>query len=106
MKFVNWLKKKKEWLILAAMAAVIFFFGTYRLLDVGQPILYEDEFGYWSNSSFFLGQDWSATTGSISYYSYGYSLLLIPIRLLANLFIWNWRQMYEAAIAFAVSTRL
>lgn len=91
-------KIKAEWFILAAMAAVIIFFGTYRLTDVGQPILYEDEFGYWSNSSFFIGQNWSGTTGTIAYYSYGYSLLLIPVRLLTALFGWNWRQMYQTMI--------
>ena len=98
MKLVNGIKEKKEWLVLAVMAAVIFFFGTYRIWDVGQPILYEDEFGYWSNSSFFLGQDWSSMTSRICYYSYGYSLLLVPIRLLTKCFDWNWRQMYEAVI--------
>lgn len=95
---VNKIKEKAEWIALAIMALIIFFFGVYKLTEVGQPLAYGDEFGYWSNSSFFIGQDWSQTTKSINYYSYGYSLLLIPIRLLAHLLGWNHRLMFQTAV--------
>ncbi|MBQ5849827.1 MAG: hypothetical protein IIW54_03270, partial [Lachnospiraceae bacterium] len=39
-----------------------------------QLIIFNDEYGYWANSSFFLGIDWSSVTSRIPYYSYGYSL--------------------------------
>ena len=88
----------RQQVTLAVMAVVILFLGTFRLLDVGQPIWYPDEYGYWANSSFFIGQNWSQTANSVWYYSYGYSILLIPSRLLAMLFHWTWRQLYESMI--------
>ncbi|MDE6882206.1 MAG: hypothetical protein K2P48_03720 [Lachnospiraceae bacterium] len=80
------------------LALVIFLLATYRLSDIGQPILFNDEVGYWSNSAFFMGIDWTSVTGRISYYSYGYSLLLIPVRMLSELFNWSWDTMYRAAV--------
>lgn len=91
-------KIQKEWFVLAAMVAVIIFGGTYRLTEVGQPIVLPDEFGYWANSSFFIGLDWSSTISNTYYYSYGYSLIMVPIRLLAQVFSWNWRQLYQAMV--------
>ena len=89
-------KIQKEWFVLAAMVAVIIFGGTYRLTEVGQPIMNPDEFGYWANSAFFTGLDWSVRV--IGYYSYGYSLLLVPVRILAKIFVWDWRQKYQAMV--------
>ncbi len=91
-------KIQKEWFVLAAMVAVIIFGGTYRLTEVGQPIMNPDEFGYWANSAFFTGLDWSPSVRVIGYYSYGYSLLLVPVRILAKIFVWDWRQKYQAMV--------
>lgn len=79
-------------------ALVIFLLAVYRLSDTGQPILFNDEIGYWSNSAFFMGDDWTSVTGRINYYSYGYSLLLIPLRMMAESFYWGWSGLYHAAI--------
>ena len=79
-------------------ALVIFLLAVYRLSDTGQPILFNDEIGYWSNSAFLMGDDWTSVTGRINYYSYGYSLLLIPLRMLADVFYWGWDSLYHAAI--------
>ncbi|MBD5524274.1 MAG: hypothetical protein HDR04_07625 [Lachnospiraceae bacterium] len=79
-------------------ALVIFLLAVYRLADTGQPILFNDEIGYWSNSAFMMGDDWTSVTGRINYYSYGYSLLLIPLRMLADVFYWGWDSLYHAAI--------
>lgn len=79
-------------------ALVIFLLAVYRLADTGQPILFNDEIGYWSNSAFFMGDDWTSVTGRINYYSYGYSLLLIPLRMMADAFSWGWSGLYHAAI--------
>ena len=91
-------KIQKEWFVLAAMVAVIIFCGTYRLTEVGQPIMNPDEFGYWANSAYFMGLDWSPSVQVIGYYSYGYSLLLVPIRILTKIFDWDWRQKYQAMV--------
>lgn len=97
-KSLDRIKEKKEWIICGIMAAVIFAFGICQILEIGQPVIFDDELGYWANSSFFLGQDWRSIAGNIRYYSYGYSLLLVPVRLLAGGLGWNWRQMYEAVV--------
>lgn len=79
-------------------ALVIFLLAIYRLPETGQPILFNDEIGYWSNSAFFLGLDWTSVTGRINYYSYGYSLLLVPLRVMAGIFYWSWDSLYHAGI--------
>lgn len=79
-------------------ALVIFLLAIYRLPETGQPILFNDEIGYWSNSAFFLGLDWTSVTGRINYYSYGYSLLLSLVRLLGAWRGWDWRTLHHAAV--------
>lgn len=79
-------------------ALLIFLLAVYRLWDVGQPILFNDEIGYWSNSAFLMGDDWTSVTGRINYYSYGYSLLLIPLRMLSKAFDWGWWTLYQSAV--------
>ena len=80
----DYLYKYREALFACIPALVIFLLAIYRLSETGQPILFNDEIGYWSNSAFFLGMDWKSVTGRIGYYSYGYSLLLVPVRLLGR----------------------
>ena len=43
---------------------------------------FPDEFGYWSYAAKAAGYDWSDIASLGSYYSYGYSLILIPIFIL------------------------
>lgn len=40
---------------------------------------YPDEFGYWAGAAAWIGYDWSQTASLGSYYSFGYSLLLMPV---------------------------
>lgn len=42
-------------------------------------LILPDEFGYWYNAARILGFDWSQAASLGSYYSYGYSALLLPI---------------------------
>lgn len=92
------LYKHRAGLLTCIPALVIFLLATYRMSETGQPILFNDEIGYWSNSAFFLGMDWKSVTGRIGYYSYGYSLLLVPLRLLGRWFAWDWRTLHHAAV--------
>lgn len=94
----DYLYKHRVALLSCIPALVIFLLATYRLSETGQPILFNDEIGYWSNSAFFLGMDWTSVTGKINYYSYGYSLLLMPLQALARTFYWNWDRLYHAAV--------
>lgn len=71
------LKKDTVYTIIIA----IFIFVTY-LYTVGRIYgfsLYPDEFGYWASAAKVLGYDWSEISSLGSYYSFGYSLILIPI---------------------------
>lgn len=100
--FIQWIYKyiwdHRMGILQGIPALVIFMLAVYRLSETGQPILFNDEIGYWSNSVFFMGGDWTSVTGRIGYYSYGYSLLLIPLRLLARVFYWDWAGLYHAAV--------
>ncbi len=51
--------------------------------------LLNDEFGYWGNAALFSGYDWYDLLSKTPYYSFGYSLLLVPILLITkNVQIW------------------
>ncbi len=41
--------------------------------------VFPDEFGYWAPAATIVGLDWSSVTSLGSYYSYGYSIILLPI---------------------------
>ncbi len=97
-KIKDYLYKHRAALLSCIPALVIFLLATYRLPETGQPILFNDEIGYWSNSAFFLGMDWTSVTGKINYYAYGYSLLLMPLQVMDGLFGWGWETLYHAAV--------
>lgn len=65
-KIKEYLYKHRAALLSCIPALVIFLLATYRLPETGQPILFNDEIGYWSNSAFFLGMDWTSVTGRIN----------------------------------------
>lgn len=67
-----------------------------------QPIIFNDEYGYWANSSFFLGIDWSSVTSRIPYYSYGYSLMLVLVRLIGDLLWLSSAELYQFAAMWNV----
>ena len=87
----------KEVLFQCVLAMALILLGTYRIGESTMPILLDDEYGYWSNSAFFTGDNWSSVTSKIGYYSYGYSLLLAPIRLFAKRYDLTWEQAYQLA---------
>lgn len=69
----------------------VFFFGLliltgfYRIQEQNAPIVLMDEFGYWVSGAFFAGKDWTSISSSLSFYSYGYGLVLaILIKLFSN----------------------
>ena len=51
----------------------------YGILGVYGFSLFPDEFGYWASAARALGYDFSEVASMGSYYSYGYSLILIPL---------------------------
>lgn len=57
--------------------------------------LYPDEFGYWASAARVRGYDWSRIASLGSYYSFGYSLILMPIVLVFGAGV----TAYRAAVA-------
>lgn len=76
---MNCINKKKENIILAFLMLSVFFINIRHLGQIGIFTVLDDEFGYWSVAAFLHGLDWSSIVSQISYYSYGYSILLAPL---------------------------
>lgn len=87
---------KDDRLILVCIAVLIFIIHIIHVGDIGIFTVLDDEYGYWGNAAFFAGVDWSNTVSKIPYYSYGYSLLLVPLFWIFN----NSIYMYKTAIIF------
>ena len=77
--FAGCLSLLKENILLVAGIVITFSLCMYSILGVFGFSAYPDEFGYWSPAAAILGYDWSAITSLGSFYSYGYSILLVPI---------------------------
>lgn len=93
--------RNKEFWLECVLAVLLFWFCSYKLDESVMPILLDDEYGYWANSSYFMGLDWSSITGNIAYYSYGYSLILLALRMIAPwLNVGGWDSMYQLATTF------
>lgn len=54
----------------------IFQYGIHKIFGM---IYYPDEFGYWASAANWIGYDWSSLTALNSYYSFGYSMALMPV---------------------------
>lgn len=92
----------KQKLLEYLFAAIIICMGVYRLGELTMPIILDDEFGYWSNSMLFSGQDWTDLTSKINYYSYGYSLILCLARKVAIFRGYGWTDLYKVAVVFNI----
>lgn len=51
----------------------------YGIMGVFGFSAFPDEFGYWTPAAAMLGYDWSSITSLGSYYSYGYSVILVAV---------------------------
>lgn len=58
---------------------LIFSIFQYSIERIYVFFLYPDEFGYWSSAATILGWDWKEVSALGSFYSFGYSLCLIPL---------------------------
>lgn len=72
-------KLKKDHIVLVFIILIIFSVFQYGIQKIYGFTLYPDEFGYWSSAANAVGYDWSEAASMGSYYSYGYSLILIPV---------------------------
>ena len=69
----------KENAIVLLGIMIVVFLCMHGLFSIYGFSAFPDEFGYWAPAASVLGYDWSNVTSLGSYYSYGYSLILVPI---------------------------
>lgn len=71
--------KKKINIYLIFVILIIFGIFQYGINKIFGFTLVPDEFGYWSSAAKTVGYDWSAVASLGSYYSFGYSFILVPV---------------------------
>ncbi|MBQ9990404.1 MAG: hypothetical protein IJP31_05610 [Lachnospiraceae bacterium] len=76
-KIKHLLNEKRGYCLLILL--LIFSVFQYSIERIYVFFLYPDEFGYWSAAATALGWDWKGISGLGSFYSFGYSLWLIPL---------------------------
>lgn len=84
----------KERIILLCLTLLVFIINIRHVGSIEIFTVLDDEFGYWGNAAYLAGLDWSGVISEIPYYSYGYSLLLVPLFFIFD----NPIHMYKAAI--------
>lgn len=72
------MRAKVNWYLIFILLIIfgVFEYGIQKLCGF---TLYPDEFGYWASAADVVGYDWSEMASMGSYYSFGYSLILIPV---------------------------
>lgn len=66
--------------IFAVIFAVYIFFLNYRIVkQCYNPFVFNDEMGYWTHAAELAGFDWHGVSGTLAWYSFGYSLMLVPL---------------------------
>lgn len=75
---VKW-SKKKDVILRVLLTGLLLIISLKNIAKLYQPYVLGDEFGYWSNAAYLGGYDWTQMSIWMGYYSYGYSLLLLPI---------------------------
>ena len=68
-----------EELLSIAIAILIFIMDIRIVGKCFNPFVFNDEAGYWTHASYMAGLDWTGISDSLAWYSYGYSILLVPI---------------------------
>ena len=75
--------KKRKYLWGGLIASLVIILICWFSKDVyNMPSALNDEIGYLANAAFFSGYDWNGIMRDIPYYSFGYSLFLVPFFLL------------------------
>ncbi len=92
-EIMNRLKREHIYLIFIILIIIcIFQYGIHKICGF---TIYPDEFGYWASAAKAVGYDWTEVASLGSYYSFGYSVLLIPLLKLFR----NGVTVYRAAVA-------
>lgn len=70
---------KIEYIMQITAITIIMLIGLYNLNQYYCLTIINDEFAYWANAAQMAGKDWTSLLNTGSFYSYGYSLLLVPL---------------------------
>ena len=73
-KIIN--KVNLHLLLIVLVIICIYEYGIQKICGF---TMYPDEFGYWASAASVVGYNWSETASLGFYYSFGYSLILVPI---------------------------
>ena len=66
--------------IVTLVLAVVIFCVNFRIVGkCYHPFVYNDEMGYWMHAAEMSGLDWRGVSYTVAWYSYGYSLMLVPL---------------------------
>lgn len=81
---MNVTKEKKNYIIILDIVFVIMIavMTLWNLSACDRIKIIDDEFGYWGIAAIVTGFDWSDLMAVTEYYSFGYSVVLIPLLLL------------------------
>lgn len=90
----QWFFKIKDKHVILSFMLLILFFSLKYISQLTVPTFLNDEFGYLANAALLTGKNWSGITRISAYYSYGYSLVLVPLFLLIK----NTAYLYKAII--------
>lgn len=71
--------RKRINLYLILILLIVFCVFQYGIQKICGFTIYPDEFGYWASAARAVGYDWSEVASMGSYYSFGYSMILIPV---------------------------
>lgn len=88
----------KDKYILIFFIFLILIFSLKYINQLSVPTFLNDEIGYLANAALLSGKDWSGITRISAYYSYGYSIVLVPLFLLIK----NTSHLYKAIILLNV----
>lgn len=73
-------KEKVKHVSLVCVAVVLLAYIVLKnVRELDQIIVINDEFGYWANAAQISGKKWDFLLSMTPFYSYGYSILLVPL---------------------------
>lgn len=80
----TYMLSKKLYLLHAIFVFVLAIVCLYPIRKLDFPVVLNDEFGYWANAISFKGNNWNELIAETPYYSWGYSIWLIPLVLISE----------------------
>lgn len=77
-KHMNSRVNQSNRILKVSLSVIILIISLRYIGRIYQPTLLDDEFAYFGIAKYFSGTSWASAMSLCKYYSYGYSLLLVP----------------------------